>query len=325
MEQLPPHLRRKLRQYRFAYWSLATAETICLGAILLAFLEPPALLLAILWLGWKLLRSPTDRAIAARIEEQHPELREQLVSVVELSRHADGSPDLRHEAFAEVDRAVADVEIGPLLSLRPVALLMILAVISNAAVGVQRQKELAHVGAPFRARPDQPASTESRPEGRSQKLTLAELADALRAQPDSVLAKLPAYARSLDAAVRQAAATGAEAEALRAQAAETLAEFARLAREIPELAALAAAASVLADELAATGRALVTQAPAGFTNTTTTARTPPVMIELALPGMVTGPVWQPPAVAVSFSAERVPTQYQAAVRGYFEKLAADSD
>jgi hypothetical protein len=213
-----------------------------------------------------------------------------------------------------------------------VALLMILAVISNAAVGVQRQKAPVHVGAPFRARPEPPASTESRPQGRSHKLTLAELADALRAQPDSVLAKLPAYARSLDAAVGQAEATGAEADALRAQAdalraqaAETLAEFARLAREIPELTALAAAASALAKELAATGRALVTQAPAELTNTATTARPPPLLVELALPGIVTGPVWQPPAAAVSVSGERVPTQYQAAVRGYFEKLAAGSD
>ena len=124
MEHLPPHLRRKLRDYRFAYWCLAIAETICLGAGLIAFLEPAALLLAVLWLGWKLWRSPTDRLIAAKLESQHPDLREKLVSVVELTRHADGSPDLRHQAFADIDNLVGEVEIAPLLSLRTIAAFM---------------------------------------------------------------------------------------------------------------------------------------------------------------------------------------------------------
>ncbi len=322
MERLPPNLRRKFRQYRFAYWSLATAETICLGACLVAFLEPPALLLAISWLGWKLWRSPTDVAIAAQLERSRPELHEKLVSVVELARHADGSSGLRHHAFAEIDQAVAAVEVGPLHSLRPVALFMIVAVVINVAVGVQRQREpRATLGAPFRAPP--PELPESRPAGRSHKITLAELTEALRDQPDSVLAKLPPYARSLEQAARQAAATGGDAEALRGQAAETLAEFARLAREIPELATLAAAATALANELATTGRAIATQAPAEFTNTTATARMPPPIVETSLPVATDGPVWQavrPPAATAS---DRVPTQYQPAVRGYFETLAAD--
>lgn len=324
MERLPPNLHRKLRQYRFAYWSLATAETISLGAILLAFLEPPALLLAIPWLGWKLWRSPTDRHIAARLESAHPQLHEKLVSVIELARHADGSPDLRHQAFAEIDRAVAEIEVGPLLSLRPVGLFMLVALILNAAVGVHRQREKqTMVGAPYRARPPEPPV--SRPEVRSPKLTAAEIAEALHAQPDAVLTKLPAYARTLDAAARHAAATGADADALRAQAAETFAEFARVARDIPELAALAAAATAVANELAATGRALATQTPAEFTTTTTTARPPPVLVETSLPGLPTGPEWQPPKPPAAVVTDRVPTQYQTAVRGYFEKLAAAAD
>ncbi|MCX7916354.1 MAG: hypothetical protein N3A53_08660, partial [Verrucomicrobiae bacterium] len=119
MDTLPPNLRAKIRQYRFAYRSLALAETLCLAAVLLGLFNPTAAWMALGWLGWRWMRRPSDREIAARLESTRPELREQLVSVVELCRQADGSPELRQQAFAEIDQKVTGIEVGPLLSLRP--------------------------------------------------------------------------------------------------------------------------------------------------------------------------------------------------------------
>src|SRR5580765_4551465 len=114
---LPPTLSRKLRSFRFAYWSIAIAETICLGASLITLINPAWLPLALLWLGWKVFQRPTNRAIAAAVEARHPDLKEKVVAAVELAESADppsvrGSSEMMQQLLEEVDRRIASVDIA---------------------------------------------------------------------------------------------------------------------------------------------------------------------------------------------------------------------
>lgn len=257
MENLPSNLRAKIRQYRFGYRCLAFAETICVAAVLVGLFNPAAAWLAVGWLGWRLLRHPSTRDIAAQLERTRPDLREQLVSVVELCRQADGSPQLRQQAFAEIDRHVAGIEVGPLLSLRPLMTLIVIAVVVNLAVGVQRQRVLRQTQlAPPALEPatsviEPPTGTSAdRPTARD----LPAFLHAVRQLPPELQRQLPAHVRSLDAIEQAAtrAAAGEDVSFHRAQIAEMLAEFARVAREIPGLAELADTANVLARDFART-------------------------------------------------------------------------
>lgn len=254
MKQLPPNLGAKVRQYRFGYGCVAVAETLCLAAALLGLFHPQAAWLALGWLGWRWWRRPTAREIARRLETARPSLREQLVSVVELSEHADGSAQLRQRAFAEIDRQVAGIEVSRLVSLRPFVGMVAAAVIVNVAVGVHRQRVVreARRAAVVAERPAAPVGHETPRLPVREKMDVSGLADAVRRLPEDVRRQLPAHVRSLDAAEAAArrAAAGEDVAFHRAQAAELLSEFARLASEVPVVAALAEQAAALAREFA---------------------------------------------------------------------------
>jgi hypothetical protein len=269
--KLPPTLQRKLRGYHVAYWCVAAAESICIGALLTALLNPNAAILALGWLAVRYARQPSNRQVADIAAARHPQLAEQLRAAVELAESTDppavkGSPELLRRLFEETDRKARPVDFSRLLSLKPVALLMALAVIVNLALAQERQKHrralLEHEPG---AQLSPVATSEPEPEpepaaARADRLQrLKQLASDLDSAPDAALRRLPPRARSLDSTVAEAEAAEQArsvgdlqaASKLDGATADGLSEFARLARDVPELAQFGEQADALAGEYAA--------------------------------------------------------------------------
>lgn len=330
---LPPVLDRKLRGHRFAWWSCALAETVCLGALLVAILNPLAVLLAPLWLLWKLARYPDNRAVAAAIEARHRHLQDNLSAAVELAESADppsvkGSPELLQLLYADVDRQIAAIDFTRLVSLKLVTALVITCIIVNATLANKRRQYAPQHPAPAAVKPVPPAP----PQPMTLLARLKSLAATLARSPDQTLRSLPPRARSLDPAVNaaeraQAAADPGDAQALSQTAAETLSEFARLAAAVPELAALAREAADLAQQFANLSLPATTLTATGVSprpditaTGTGEARTPLGTLPAVAPG---GPPWTVAATKLdNVDSSRSPPQYEPQIRVYLERLAS---
>ena len=346
MPELPRNLRCKLREYRFAWWCIALTETACLGAVLIAVVNPNWSPLAMLWLGWRFVTRPTNRDIAQRLAQRHPALGETITAAICFAESTDpaavqGSPELIQTLSHEADRLIAPVPITPLLSLKPVLILIGITLALNLTLAVRRQQALAVYQSVTTkvATPSAPATAAAaaRPTPRLGSndwlAQLRQFADRLETESGDVKRSLPPYARSLKSAVdsaEQAVTAGsvgdlAQARALEQNVAEQLAEFARLARQTPALAAYAALADQLAEAFAESGQARTVpatgQSPTGETSGTR-SDAPGQLPVAALPPAPSGAPWQPTVEQTRTApAAATPPGSQGAIRDYYDKIA----
>jgi hypothetical protein len=324
----PAGLDKKFRAYRFAYWSVAVAETICLAALLLALWTPAALFLVAGWLAWKCYRRPSLRTVAGLVEARYPELGETLTAAVELVISPDtsavkGSPELIRQLLSQADRLAAPLDFSRLVPLRTVAVLIAVTVVVNLSLSHQREQARRRISGAT-------TSTAAAPEDLMARLQ--KMAGQLRELPPGVLRALPSHVRSLDEAVNMAGranltGNAGDIRALREAVAELLAEFARLAGDIPDLAELSRQADVLAKEFATSVETLRVRGE-GMSPVTTVEvtgwggekATPRGTLPVRAPE---GPAWSVPGLRSGVDAgwRNYPSEYEQAIWSYFERIA----
>jgi hypothetical protein len=252
---------RQTRGYRRRHNLVAVAEAIAVGLILVPIATWGAAIVALLWLGGRLASRPSDRQLAARIEANFPQLADKIVPMLELTESPDpdsvkGSPDLIQSHTRDVENLMQSIDLRPMISVRPLLVLLTTAVLVNlGAILHLRNPDATGITEPVPLPLAQAAQTPRVATSPEQRLKqLQDLQNQLRLLPNQVLRQLPAHARSLENALKDAQQAGQdranqewnEATELEANVTDSLAELARMAGSIPELQDLANEAALLA-------------------------------------------------------------------------------